>query len=100
MLLYADESVDARGLELLEAAATSVHAATRGLVDTYLVASPSAEVGETVLPLVRDRDGEFARAYGADGSAAFVVRPDGYLGFRQSPVAVDGLTEYLKSTFR
>ena len=34
-----------------------------GLVDTYLVASPSAEVGETVLPLVRDRDGEFAHAY-------------------------------------
>ncbi|QZS54230.1 FAD-dependent monooxygenase [Rhodococcus opacus] len=100
LLLYADESVDARGLELLEAAATSVEAATQGLVDTYLVASPSADVGETVLPLVRDRDGEFAHAYGAEGSAAFVVRPDGYLGFRQSPVAVDGLTEYLKSTFR
>ncbi len=82
------------------AAATSVEAATQGLVDTYLVASPSADVGETVLPLVRDRDGEFAHAYGAEGSAAFVVRPDGYLGFRQSPVAVDGLTEYLKSTFR
>ncbi|QYB02333.1 FAD-dependent monooxygenase [Rhodococcus sp. USK10] len=100
LLLYADDSVDARGLELLEAAATSVAAATGGRVDAYLVASPAAEVGETVLPLIRDRDGEFARAYGAEGTAAFVVRPDGYLGFRQSPVAVDGLTEYLKPTFR
>ncbi|MBC2639800.1 MULTISPECIES: FAD-dependent monooxygenase [unclassified Rhodococcus (in: high G+C Gram-positive bacteria)] len=100
LLLYADNSVDARGLELLEAAATSVDVATGGRVDTYLVASPAAEVGETVLPLVRDRDGEFARAYGAEGTAAFVVRPDGYLGFRQNPVAMDGLTEYLKSTFR
>ncbi|RZL83745.1 MAG: pentachlorophenol monooxygenase [Rhodococcus sp. (in: high G+C Gram-positive bacteria)] len=100
LLLYADDSVDSRGLELLEAVAKSADAATHGLVDTYLVASPGAEVVETILPLVRDSNGEFANAYGAEGSAAFVVRPDGYLGFRQSPVAVDGLTEYLKSTFR
>ncbi|WP_213573405.1 FAD-dependent monooxygenase [Rhodococcus sp. USK13] len=100
LLLYADDPVDARGLAVLEAAAASAVTAAHGLLDTYLIATSGAEVGETILPLVRDEAGEFAAAYGAEGCAAYVVRPDGYLGFRMSPVSIEGLAEYLKSTFR
>ncbi len=99
LLLYADDALDSDGLALLEATAAATSTATRGYLDTYLIASPNADVSETILPLIRDRDGEFANAYGATATAAFVVRPDGYLGMRQSPVSRDGLDRYLKSTF-
>ncbi len=99
LLLYADDAIDSDGLTLLEATAATTTTATRGYLDTYLIASSNADVSETILPLIRDRDGEFANAYGATGTAVFVVRPDGYLGMRQSPVSRDGLDRYLKSTF-
>ncbi|MFZ2172821.1 MAG: FAD-dependent monooxygenase [Rhodococcus sp. (in: high G+C Gram-positive bacteria)] len=99
LLFHVDGSVDARGLEHLETVASAAIAAAHGLLDVYVIASPEAEVEETILPVVRDVDREFAYAYGGHGPAAFVVRPDGYLGFRQSPVTVDDVTGYLKSTF-
>ncbi len=99
LLLYADDSIDSTGLALLESTAAAAATAAHGYLETYLIASPNAAVGETILPLIRDRDAEFANAYGVFGTAAFVVRPDGYLGFRQSPISVEGLERYLKSTF-
>ena len=34
------------------------------------------------LPALEDADGAFRDAYGASGPSAFLVRPDGYLGYR------------------
>lgn len=100
LVLYADRSVGPKELAHLEAVAAASAAAAHGHLDTYLVASPEAAVDDTVLPLVRDRDGEFAQAYGTSGHrSVFVVRPDGYLGFRQGEPDADGVTTYLKSTF-
>ena len=48
-----------------------------------------------MLPLIRDGAGDFARMYGADGSAVFVVRPDGYLWFSSSGIDTDGLAAHL-----
>ncbi len=64
-----------------------------------MVAHPDADVDATVLPLLRDADGDFAKAYGVDGTTAMVVRPDGQLGY-VGPAAADALTGYLKRTFR
>ena len=55
--------------------------AAHGHMDVYLIAAPNADVATTVLPLVRDSGGEFARMYSAPGWSVYVVRPDGYLGF-------------------
>jgi hypothetical protein len=51
-------------------------------MDVYLVAAPDADVAGTVLPLIRDADGDFARNYDASDTSVFVIRPDGYLGIR------------------
>ncbi|NED62467.1 pentachlorophenol monooxygenase, partial [Streptomyces sp. SID10244] len=74
--------------------------ATRGHLDVYLVASPEAQVASTELSLIRDVEGRFAVAYRPDGDTVFIVRPDGYLGYR-GPVG-DGMsmTEHLGLTFR
>lgn len=96
LVLYADATAN---FDLLEVAAAAVQDAANGLVDVYVVAHPDADVGATVLPLLRDADGDFATAYGVEGVTAFVVRPDGQLGY-VGPAAADSLTRYLRRTFR
>ena len=54
--------------------------AAHGQMDVYLVAAPDADVAGTVLPLIRDADGDFARNYDVSDTSVFVIRPDGYLG--------------------
>ncbi len=53
----------------------------------------------TVLPLIRDRDGDFAQMYSAAGSSAYIVRPDGYLGFASAGIDADALVAHLRATF-
>ena len=51
------------------------------------------------MPVVHDGDGQFAAAYHAPEGKVFVVRPDGYLGYRGDAADLDALTRYLKATF-
>lgn len=96
LLLYADGTANVDRLEVTAAAAQD---AASGLIDVYVIAHPEAPVDATVLPLLRDSRGEFAAAYGADAVTAFVVRPDGQLGY-VGPAAADSVTHFLKRTFR
>ena len=50
------------------------------------------------VPVLYDEDGAFAAAYGA-GDACFLVRPDGYIGWRGTFWRDRGLTAYVKSVF-
>ncbi len=70
--------------------------AAHGRLDVYLI-SPTPV--ESILPVVIDRDGEFAAAYGTAGPSAFVIRPDGYLGHRESPAGLTGVLTHLSRTF-
>ena len=85
----------------LEAAADAVVQAAHGQMDVYLVAAPDADVAGTVLALIRDADGDFARNYDVSGTSAFVIRPDGHLGIAaRGVVDTDELVRHLKATFR
>ena len=86
-------------MALFEKAAEAAVAAARGRMDVYLIAAPNAAVDNTVLPLVRDSDNDFARMYSATGPSVYVVRPDGYLAFASSCVDIDELAAHLSSTF-
>lgn len=101
VLLYAGPGV--ADVTALETAAEAVRSAAHGRVEVYVVAAPDAQVSDTVVPLVVDTDGEFARAYAAEDLSAFVVRPDGYLGLAISgadPASLaDALVEHLGATF-
>jgi FAD binding domain len=98
-LLYADESAGPADVETFERAADAAVTAAHGHMDVYLIAAPGADVAGTVLPLVRDGRGEFARAFSPSRSSVYIVRPDGYLGFAAAGVDVDGLVSHLGATF-
>jgi hypothetical protein len=75
--------------------------AAYGQMDVYLVAAPDADLAGTVLPLIRDADGDLARNYDVCGPSVFVIRPDGYLGIAARGVVDTGeLVRHLKATFR
>jgi hypothetical protein len=50
-------------------------------------------------PVVRDAAGEFRTAYGVTGSALYLVRPDGHVGFRSQPIDADTLRKNLHLVF-
>jgi 2-polyprenyl-6-methoxyphenol hydroxylase-like FAD-dependent oxidoreductase len=101
-LLYAGDSTTADQLENLARVADAAVRAARGRMDVYLVAAPTADVSSTILPVIRDTAGAFARMYGAAGDAVFVVRPDSYLGFTSTDIRGSGikaLGSHLRNTF-
>ena len=95
VLLHVDGDVD---LAALESLADDARHASHGRVDVYVIAALAADVGDTELPIVRDIDGEFATRYAAKGPSVFVLRPDGYLGYR-GPVDAKALIDHLQKTF-
>lgn len=98
-LFYADGDATPADAIRFEAAAEAAVAAARGALEVYLVAAPTAEVDSTVLPLLRDDDGDFARSYSTAGTSVFVIRPDGYLGFAAHRLDVEALEGFLHKTF-
>lgn len=100
LLLYADEAVSQDEMMDLNKLAAAVRQQTSGEVEAYLLASPDADVPPLVdLPVLRDAAGTFREAYGVNGPAAYLVRPDGHVGYRASRVSVDALQQHLRLTF-
>jgi 2-polyprenyl-6-methoxyphenol hydroxylase-like FAD-dependent oxidoreductase len=98
-LLYAAAASGPTDIERFERAAEAAVTAALGQMSVYLVAAPGADVAGTVLPLVRDTGGDFARAYSAGEDSVFIVRPDGYLGFAASHLDIEGMLTHLRATF-
>jgi 2-polyprenyl-6-methoxyphenol hydroxylase-like FAD-dependent oxidoreductase len=99
VLLYAAEDAGPADVERFEAAGEAAVAAASGDANVYLIAASGAHVDTTVLPLIRDAESEFEDAYSTGGRTAFVVRPDGYLGYAGGHADVDGLVAHLRRTF-
>jgi pentachlorophenol monooxygenase len=99
LLLYADDNASGDDVAALESIAGDAVSAAHGHLEAYLIAAPAADVGATVLPLVRDSDGDFARGYGATGPSVFLIRPDGYLGYAADGLGSTDLMRHLHMTF-
>jgi 2-polyprenyl-6-methoxyphenol hydroxylase-like FAD-dependent oxidoreductase len=101
LLCYAGPRCNADTVAAIEQAAADAGQACHGLIDVYLIADPDASVHTTILPLIRDSNGEFAQAYVAAGPSVFVIRPDGYVGYvSRGRVDADALVAHLELTFR
>lgn len=98
-LIYADAACGPDSVGAIEAVATATTQAAREDLQVFVIAAPDAPLGPTVLPLLRDAAGEFAKAYVPEGPSIFVVRPDGYLGYRGPLADGDGVAAYLATTF-
>ncbi|WP_432488152.1 FAD-dependent monooxygenase [Kineococcus sp. SYSU DK018] len=100
LLLYADAGVGEEGFLQLEKFADAARTAAAGELDVHLVVSPDAVVPAALgLGVHRDTGGAYRTAYGVDGVAAHVVRPDGHVGFRSLPASLPAVLEHLALVF-
>jgi pentachlorophenol monooxygenase len=97
LLLYADTADVLR--EVQELARVALERAPHRL-RAYAVLAPELEPGWIPVGVVRDVQNTFRAAYGASGTCAYLVRPDGYVGYRQRPLEADGVLRALKTVLR
>jgi pentachlorophenol monooxygenase len=64
------------------------------------VLAPGVEEHPTSTATVRDARGEFSSSFGTADTCLYLIRPDGYVGFRSAPAARDPLLAYLRKLFR
>jgi 2-polyprenyl-6-methoxyphenol hydroxylase-like FAD-dependent oxidoreductase len=100
LLVYADRSADEAAVTAVEKLSADVREQAFGEIDVYLLLSPDARVPWMLdPPAVRDNGGEFRAAYGVTGTALYLVRPDGHVGFRSWPIDADALRNNLHLVF-
>jgi 2-polyprenyl-6-methoxyphenol hydroxylase-like FAD-dependent oxidoreductase len=98
LLVYADGSADE--VTAVEKLCADVREQAPGEIDVYLLLSPDAHAPWMLdPPAVRDDGGEFRAAYGVTGTALYLVRPDGHVGFRSRPIDADALRNNLSLVF-
>jgi pentachlorophenol monooxygenase len=95
LLLYADETGPPPDLAELDDVLTTV---TGGRARTYLIA-PDPVRSVAGPPVIVDAAGEFRDTYAAVGGSGYLVRPDGYLGFRAAPLTATALRRHLELVF-
>ena len=67
---------------------------------TYVIVPPEFPGrGDETAPTLVDTGGHFQRAYAAGGGTAYLIRPDGYVGFRTDALQFDMLDPYLGCIF-
>jgi hypothetical protein len=72
-----------------------------GLVRVYRIVGPDgATQGDANWPVLVDSERDFQRLYGAGQSTVYVVRPDGYVGFRTDACRREPLEGYFGRIFR
>ena len=95
LLLYADEPAQLPTFAEIKELAVTL---TRGRVRTYVItAAPDLQVPGS--PVIVDASGEFRAVYGASGGGGYLVRPDGYLAFRATPITATALRSHLERVF-
>jgi 2-polyprenyl-6-methoxyphenol hydroxylase-like FAD-dependent oxidoreductase/heme-degrading monooxygenase HmoA len=96
LVVYADATSRADTFNECEKLAAKVRDRSPELGNVYIVTSPDATVPpELAHAVFRDTDGAFRAAYGLAGAGAYLIRPDGHVGFRCSPIDAEALDEHL-----
>jgi 2-polyprenyl-6-methoxyphenol hydroxylase-like FAD-dependent oxidoreductase len=102
LLLFDGAAKTEEGYTRLGQIASAVAARCGELVKTHVVVLPPCE-RPPGLPestgLLRDRDGELHRRFGARAECLYLIRPDGYVGYRCQPADEHRLAAYLDRLF-
>ena len=100
LIVYADATTAEDELIGFEKLAAKVRAQDPTLVDVYAVVSADTVLPADIdLPVLRDEADAFREAYGVRGAAAYLIRPDGHVGFRCAPVSAAALDDHLANIF-
>jgi hypothetical protein len=97
LLLYGDApgALD----RMREVAAVALRRAP-GRLRVYAVVAPELDPGWLPLGVALDIEGRFRSAYGASGACAYLIRPDGYIAYRQRPLNAEGIVRALEKVLR
>jgi len=91
LLLYVDDTAPRPDL-------VEIEKVLAGRARMYvLTADPALRLGGH--PVIVDAEAEFRDAYGATAGSGYLVRPDGYLGFRAAPLPPTALHDHLERVF-
>lgn len=97
LLLWAADRADWTAQRALAAAVEQRFGAA---VRTYVLVDPAADVPDASGSTLRDSAGHFAAGYGVACRSGFLIRPDGYLGYRANEITLAGLAGNLTRTLR
>ena len=103
LLLWARSDADCAAARVL---AAEVAERTQGRICSHVIVPADSSITDVSGMTLRDADGRAAAAYGlavetSDGAIpAYLIRPDGYVGYRTSAINLDRLAEHLARTFR
>jgi hypothetical protein len=102
LLLFEGTSRAADEGRAAKAVAALVRERGRERIRCCLVNHPEASLGDPNWdgPRLVDSDGAAHRRYGARSACLYLVRPDGYIGYRSQPPDADKLAAYLGRVFR
>ena len=100
LLLYADEAASEDDIAEMDKLAEAVWQRSSGEVDAYLITSTDVQVpGHLHVPVLRDSAGNFRRTYDAQGLTAYLIRPDGHVGYRSARATLAGINDHLQHIF-
>ena len=101
LLLFDGLNHSEAGYTNLVKIAHQVEALLGKVVKTYIVVSTDKVLRELDGngSVLQDKSRTLHKQYGANAASLYLIRPDGYIGFRSQPVAAEPLLEYLSHLF-
>jgi 2-polyprenyl-6-methoxyphenol hydroxylase-like FAD-dependent oxidoreductase len=100
LLLYGTSSADPAASAGLTELVNALSQRYGGQIKVYgIVAPEAARVEVAACPMFVDADRQFQRVYAATQAAAYLIRPDGYVGYRTDAWRWDRFQEYLGRLF-
>jgi 2-polyprenyl-6-methoxyphenol hydroxylase-like FAD-dependent oxidoreductase len=102
LLLFDGLNHSQTGYTNLVKIAHRVEALLGNVVKTYIIVSTDkvSQQLDWKGSVLLSESGTLHKQYGANAESLYLIRPDGYIGFRSQPVAAEPLLEYLSHLFK
>lgn len=95
LLVYAGKALEPDHANLLEGMAHRLKTADAPSVRVVAICLPGAKLPDLPgVTTVSDAEGQFAGIYKPEPNAAWLIRPDGYVGYHCRPITEEALTAY------
>jgi hypothetical protein len=102
LFLLTGENYSSTSLQQLNLLANLVNERYGDLVQVYLVVADKHVPGEMQadIPVLLDKEKAMHLHYSAGAESLYLVRPDGYIGYRSQPIDADHFWNYLRAILR
>jgi hypothetical protein len=96
LLVYLGQSIAAEQISLLESLAKTLKNLPGPACRITAIAAQGATLPALIgVPIITDTAGQFAASYKPTAYTAYLIRPDGYIGYHARPMTQQGIIDYL-----